>query len=97
MKASEGVSFEVEGSGHWKRIEVEIEDADLIQILDSWDVDYDDVAVHHKYLILTLYAQQMLAYRVFEAGGYTQNEYAVLSSQAKDKLARVKASVIGGK
>lgn len=97
MKASEGVSFEVAGSGHWKRIDVEIDDVDLVPLFKSWGVTLEDVAIHHVYLILTLHAQQLLAYRVFEAGGYTQNEYTILTSQTKDKLAKVRASVTGGK
>lgn len=97
MKASEGASFEIAGSGHWRRIDVEMSDTDLLPLFKSWGVDSSTVPVHHMYLILTLHAQQLLNYRMYEAGGYTQSEYNVLNTAAKEKLAKVKSSITGGK
>lgn len=94
MKLMEGQSFEVTGSGHWKKIEVEVELGDLIVLLSEWGVEeYSTVSTQLRFYILSLLAQQLLAFRVHEAGGYTDSEYSVVTGAIKTKIAAVKAKL----
>lgn len=95
MRVMEGQSFEIGNSGHWKKIEVDVDLNDFAGLMYEWKLDeFRSISTQIKFFILTLLAQQLLAYRVFEAGGYTESEYQVVSDAVKKKLSAVKAKVI---
>jgi hypothetical protein len=94
MRIMEGQSFEVGNSGHWKKIEVEVDLGDFVALLSEWGVDeLTTIPTQVRYLTLSLLAQQLLAYRVREAGGYTDSEYSVIVNSIKQKLGAVKQKV----
>jgi hypothetical protein len=98
----EGQSFEIKSSGQWKKIEVTIFESDVAQLLAQWSLSSEAVAkesmetlsIPKKFQAMTLLAQQLLAYRVHEAGGYTDSEYAVVIDNVGSKLADLRKKLL---
>ena len=74
MKVMEGASFETD-SGRWRKLEVEVDDADFERLWIEWGAHRGGVApASVRYQVLANLAQGMLVTRQYQAGGMPREE-----------------------
>jgi len=74
MKVMEGASFETD-SGRWRKLEVEVDDADFERLWIEWGAPRGGVApASVRYQVLANLAQGMLVTRQYQVGGMSRAE-----------------------
>lgn len=94
MKVMEGASFETD-SGRWRKLEVEVDDADFERLWAEWGVPRGGVApASVRYQVLANLAQGMLVTRQYQAGGMPREEAMQEAKRIHDERERLKSALV---
>jgi len=94
MKVMEGASFETD-SGRWRKLEVEVDDADFERLWIEWAAPRGGVApASVRYQVLANLAQGMLVFRQYQAGGMSREEAEPEIQRIRDERERLKSALV---
>jgi hypothetical protein len=94
MKVMEGASFETD-SGRWRKLEVEVDDADFERLWAEWGAPRGGVALASvRYQVLANLAQGMLVTRQYQAGGMSRDEASHEAKRIHDERERLKSALV---
>lgn len=93
MRVMEGESFTRIGDGKWIKIELELEESDLLGILMDWG-SKDPAGLRARlstpaaYDILSVQAQLLIALRAYSAGGMTAEEFSIIKTKLSNRIVK---------
>jgi hypothetical protein len=94
MKVMEGASFETD-SGRWRKLEVEVDDADFDRLWAEWGAPRGGVALASvRYQVLANLAQGMLVTRQYQVGGMSREEAMQEAKRIHDERERLKSALV---
>jgi len=94
MKVMEGASFETD-DGRWRKLEVEVDDADFERLCVEWGASRGGVApASVRYQVLANLAQGMLVTRQYQAGGMSRDEASHEVKRIHDERERLESALV---